>query len=77
MLFTDCLVHHIPPGRQGGENKTAQSKKFNKYTNLITEWKLEREHIPPSFQKRTIWMPDLFGKVFYKRQASKTRFNTD
>lgn len=22
-------------------------------------------------------MPDLFGKVFYKRQASKTRFNTD
>lgn len=37
VLFTGCLVHHSRAAKQGGENKTAQSKKFKKCTNLRTE----------------------------------------
>lgn len=55
--------HHSPPGGLGGKNKTAPSKKLKKkpHTNLVTECKLEREHIPPSFQRRTTGTPNLFG----------------
>lgn len=61
--------------QQGSEVKTKQHRARNSRSAQISDWKSEKNII--SLQKRTIWMLDLYGKLFCKWQASKTRCNPD
>lgn len=54
VLFTDCLVHHSWAARQEGENKTAQSKKFKKCTNLRLEIR-KNHNFPPEKNHLDAW----------------------
>lgn len=58
-----CAIYRLPGAPHPTRKVKRKHHRVRNSINLITQWKLERKRIPLSFQKRTIWMPYLFGKV--------------